>query len=100
MEKTTMSNYHTHTVYCDGNDTPEALVLEAIRLGCPSIGFSGHSFTEFDQSYCMSRERTEEYKREVRALKEKYRGHHVRRAGKRRSDRKSENLSERRQTYV
>ena len=74
MEKTTMSNYHTHTVYCDGNDTPEALVLEAIRLGCPSIGFSGHSFTEFDQSYCMSRERTEEYKREVRALKEKYRG--------------------------
>ena len=74
MEKTTMSNYHTHTVYCDGNDTPEALVLEAIRLGCPSIGFSGHSFTEFDQSYCMSREKTEEYKREVRALKEKYRG--------------------------
>lgn len=74
MEKTTMSNFHTHTVYCDGNDTPEALVLEAIRLGCPSIGFSGHSFTEFDQSYCMSRERTEEYKREVRALKEKYRG--------------------------
>ena len=74
MEKTTMSNYHTHTVYCDGNDTPEALVLEAIRFGCPSIGFSGHSFTEFDQSYCMSRERTEEYKREVRALKEKYRG--------------------------
>ena len=74
MEKTTMSNYHKHTVYCDGNDTPEALVLEAIRLGCPSIGFSGHSFTEFDQSYCMSREKTEEYKREVRALKEKYRG--------------------------
>ena len=74
MEKTTMSNYHTHTVYCDGNDTPEALVLEAIRLGCPSIGFSGHSVTEFDQSYCMSREKTEEYKREVRALKEKYRG--------------------------
>ena len=74
MQNTTMSNYHTHTVYCDGNDTPEALVLEAIRLGCPSIGFSGHSFTEFDQSYCMSREKTEEYKREVRALKEKYRG--------------------------
>ena len=74
MEKTTMSNYHTHTVYCDGNDTPEALVLEAIRLGCPSIGFSGHSFTEFDQSYCMSREKTEEYKREVSSLKEKYRG--------------------------
>ena len=37
------SNYHTHTAYCDGADTPEELVLEAIRLGCPEIGFSGHS---------------------------------------------------------
>ena len=24
------SNYHTHTTYCDGADTPEELVLEAI----------------------------------------------------------------------
>ena len=32
MEKTTMSNYHTHTVYCDGNDTPEALVLEEMCI--------------------------------------------------------------------
>ena len=31
------SNYHTHTTYCDGADTPEELVLEAIRLGCPEL---------------------------------------------------------------
>ena len=37
------SNYHTHTTYCDGANTPEELVLEAIRLGCPELGFSGHS---------------------------------------------------------
>lgn len=74
MDKAAFSNYHTHTVYCDGSDTPEELVIEAIRLGCPAIGFSGHSFTEFDQSYCMSKEKTEEYKREIRALKEKYSG--------------------------
>ena len=24
-------NYHTHTRYCDGKNTPEEMVLEAIR---------------------------------------------------------------------
>ena len=42
------SNYHTHTLFCDGSDSPEELVLEAIRLGCPEIGFSGHSCLEID----------------------------------------------------
>lgn len=66
------SSYHTHTVYCDGRDTPEELVLEAIRLGCPEIGFSGHSHTSFDESYCMSPEGTRKYKECVLALREKY----------------------------
>ena len=68
----TPSNYHTHTCYCDGRDTPEELILEAIRLGCPAIGFSGHSFTPFDTSYCMSEEKTAEYVAEVRRLAEQY----------------------------
>ena len=67
------SNYHTHTVYCDGRDTPEELVLEAIRLGCPEIGFSGHSYTPFDGSYCMTPAGTRQYREEVARLKEKYR---------------------------
>ena len=33
----TLSNYHTHTRYCDGRDRPEELVREAIRLGCPEL---------------------------------------------------------------
>lgn len=68
------SNYHTHTVFCDGRDTPEALVREAIRLGCPELGFSGHSYTFFDESYCMSPAGTEAYKADVRALRQKYAG--------------------------
>lgn len=68
------SNLHTHTCYCDGQDQPEALVLEAIRLGCPVIGFSGHSHTDFDQSYCMTREGTEAYCAEVRRLQQVYAG--------------------------
>ena len=68
------SNYHTHTLFCDGKNTPEETVLEAIRLGCPELGFSGHSYTFFDESYCMSLAGTQEYIREVTALKTKYAG--------------------------
>ena len=66
------SNMHTHTRYCDGRDAPEELIQEAIRLGCPAIGFSGHSFTPFDLSYCMSPENTERYNEEIPRLKETY----------------------------
>lgn len=66
------SNYHTHTTFCHGNDTPEELVLKAIELGCPEIGFSCHAFTSFDNSYCMTREGTEQYKACVNELKQKY----------------------------
>ena len=67
-----LSNYHTHTSYCDGKDSPEELVLEAIRLGCPELGFSGHSYADFDDC-CMTREGTEAYIREIHALQEVYR---------------------------
>jgi len=68
-----LSNYHTHTLYCDGKDRPEELVLEALRLGCPELGFSGHAHIPFDDC-CMTMEGTQEYIREIRALQEKYRG--------------------------
>ena len=68
----TLSNYHTHTRCCDGRDTPEELVREAIRLGCPELGFSGHSHVSFDDC-CMTAEGTEQYKSEIRRLREQYR---------------------------
>ncbi len=65
------SNYHTHTCFCDGADSPEELVLEAIRLDCPEIGFSGHSFLP-GQNWCMTEIRTQEYCDEIHRLQEKY----------------------------
>ena len=65
-------NYHTHTCFCDGKNTPEEMVLEAIRLGCREIGFSGHSHTPFDDSFCMSEENTLAYVEAVRAAQNKY----------------------------
>ena len=66
-----LSNYHTHTCFCDGKDSPEELILEAIRLGCPEIGFSGHSHTPHED-YCMTVEGTGEYLRTLRSLRERY----------------------------
>lgn len=63
---------HCHTVYCDGKNTPEEMVLAAIEKGFRRLGFSGHSETLFDLSYCMTAEKTAAYQKEVARLKEKY----------------------------
>ncbi|MGN1413046.1 MAG: PHP domain-containing protein [Anaerovoracaceae bacterium] len=67
------SNLHTHTVWCDGKNTTEEMVRSAIESGFNVLGFSGHSYTSFDESYCMSRENTEIYRQEIRRLADVYR---------------------------
>ena len=67
-----ISNFHTHTHFCDGKNSPEEMVLAAIKAGCPAIGFSGHSNTPFDPGYCMDYQREADYRRDVLAMKEKY----------------------------
>lgn len=66
------SNLHTHTTFCDGKNTPEEIVKEAIALEMDTIGFSGHSFTPIDTSYCMTEKGTEDYVREIDRLREIY----------------------------
>lgn len=65
-------NYHTHTYYCDGKNSPEEMVLKAIELGFNILGFSGHGHTNRDSSYCMSLENTKKYIDDIALLKEKY----------------------------
>ncbi len=65
-------NYHTHTCLCDGENTAEEMVQKAIELNISELGFSGHSYTEFDKMYCMSPDDTELYKEVITALKSKY----------------------------
>lgn len=66
--------FHIHTLYCDGKNTCEELVLKAIDEGFSAIGFSGHSYTSFDESYCMSRQNTVRYVEDIGVLKHKYCG--------------------------
>lgn len=67
-------NLHTHTCFCDGKDEPEEMVKKAIDLGFSVLGFSGHEYSINDEEFCMSKENTLRYRREVLRLKEAYRG--------------------------
>ncbi len=68
-------NLHIHSTYADGKDKPEEMVKEAILKGFDSIGFSEHSYNRFSTyPYQMTIEKMEDYKAEIRDLKEKYKG--------------------------
>ena len=41
-----LQNLHTHSLFCDGNDTPEEIVAAALSRGFDSLGFSSHAPTE------------------------------------------------------
>lgn len=68
------SDFHTHTCFSDGSDTPEQMVREAIARGMAQLGISDHSFTAFDTGYCLPPEKTQQYKASLQALKESYTG--------------------------
>lgn len=48
-----ISDLHVHSTFCDGKCTIDETVNHAISIGMHSLGFSSHSFTDFDDSFCM-----------------------------------------------
>ena len=66
------TNFHTHSTFCDGADTPEEMVLTAIEKGLTALGFSGHSYLYRDRSFAMNSETERLYIKTVLELKEKY----------------------------
>ncbi len=69
-----LADFHTHTTFCDGKNTAAEMAAAACAAGLKKLGFSGHSHTPFDESYCMSAEETKAYIKEIQRLKEVYRG--------------------------
>ena len=71
-------NYHTHTTYCDGKNTPLEIVQKALKLGISELGFSGHAsmppLRGGDTSYCMTVENTVKYREEIFRLKKEFSG--------------------------
>ena len=69
-----LSDYHLHTTFCDGKNTPEEMVLSAIERGMTEIGFSVHSYMPADENYCLKKEETDGYFEVISSLKSKYKG--------------------------
>ena len=65
-------NLHTHCTYCDGKDAPEEMIQEAITKGFDSLGFSSHSYHPYLKTIRLNAESEAAYKKEITALKEKY----------------------------
>lgn len=68
------SNIHTHSTFSDGKHTPEEIVRTALEKGFTTIGFSDHSYTAFDLSYCMRMENYAAYGETIRRLQKEYAG--------------------------
>lgn len=66
------SNLHTHTTYSDGRHTVRENIESAIKKNMISIGFSDHSYTDFDLTYCIKKEAVASYIEEIKRLREEY----------------------------
>ena len=67
-------DYHVHTCFCDGKNSPEELVQAALSLGMTRLGFSAHSHVPFDAGGCLTPESTSAYRRELLRLRQAYLG--------------------------
>lgn len=65
-------NLHTHCTYCDGKDMPEEMILTAIDKGFDSVGFSSHSYMDWNGRGLLP-ENHNSYCTEIRDLARKYR---------------------------
>lgn len=69
------ADFHTHTTYCDGKNTPREMVETAYRMGFTDFGVSGHAdFSMVEPGFGMWDQALEDYKNELAALREEYAG--------------------------
>lgn len=67
------TNYHTHTIFCDGKDSVEATAAAAAEKGFDILGISGHAMYPFAGGWHIALSDYPAYAAAVRAAAEKYR---------------------------
>ena len=67
-----MTNYHTHSSYCDGSASPREMVEFALSHGFTTLGFTGHSPLPFENTFSITDYAG--YCGEIRSLKSEYAG--------------------------
>jgi len=69
------ANYHTHSSWCDGKDSPRAMIQAAIAKGFETIGFSSHAMLpQDDVDWVLTPEKAPRYAREIRTLADEFKG--------------------------
>lgn len=66
------SNYHSHSVFCDGRSSMENFVRFAIAKGIRKYGFSSHAPLPFLTKWTMLEDDFDDYQSEFYRLQEKY----------------------------
>lgn len=72
MKSTLKTNYHTHSTFCDGHNTPEEMVKQAIIDDFNILGFSSHSMYPFAETWHIAPRYHKPYIDEINRLKSKY----------------------------
>ena len=67
-----LTNYHSHTLYCDGRAGMEYFIRFAISRRFTSYGISSHAPLPFPTHWTMEWDRMDDYLDEFTRMKEKY----------------------------
>jgi len=67
-----LTNYHSHSNYCDGSTNLEEYILAAINLEFAAYGFSSHAPLPFHCCWSMQENQLKDYIRRIDFFKEKW----------------------------
>jgi len=67
-------DFHVHSTFSDGKNTPEEIVAQALSIGLERLGFSEHSYALPDIDSCIPYAQIPVYRQTIAALKEQYAG--------------------------
>lgn len=71
--KRMLSNIHTHSTWCDGNNTLDEMAEAALELGFTDLGFSSHAPAPFDE-ICPGIRDEAAYRADIARVKDEYAG--------------------------
>ncbi len=69
-----LTNYHTHSTFCDGTNTLQEMAKAAFESGIQILGFSGHTAYPFASFWHIDTRNYDAYVYEVEQLKKEYSG--------------------------
>ena len=67
-----LTNYHTHTIFCDGVEAPELYAEEAVRQSLKVLGYSAHAPLPFHCTWTLPYEKYQNYLKTIHSLKAAY----------------------------